>query len=93
MMMSNATLMEDCNLTDSVPNSDFFIGLFENRPSKVAAVVFSAVGWVVIVPLMFAIIVFERSSSDNKKTLLNKLVSSMYWLCLEWLFFVQVGLL
>jgi hypothetical protein len=91
--MINNTQLRCYNSTDSWSNSDFFIGLFENRPSKVAAVVFSAVGWVVIVPLVFAIIVFERSSSDNKKTLLNKLVSSMYWLCLEWLFFVQVGLL
>jgi hypothetical protein len=90
MKMSNVTQFEDCNSTDSVPNSDFFVGLFENRPSKVAAVVFSAVSWLVIVPLVYTIIIFERSSSDHKKTLLSKLVFSMYWLYLEWFFIVQV---
>jgi hypothetical protein len=90
--MSNDIQLENCSSEVPAVDSDFFAELFDNRASKVAAVVFSALCWLVIVPTVYAVIDFERASSDHKKTLLNKLMSAINWLCLEWFFIVQVRL-
>jgi hypothetical protein len=39
--------------------------------------------------LVYGIIWFERHGSDQKRTLLNKLVSSFCWSCVEWFFIIQ----
>jgi hypothetical protein len=60
------------------------------RPSKIAAVAFSGLGGLVLLPLVYFIIWYERYGSDHKRTLLNKLVSSLCWSFFEWFFIVQV---
>jgi hypothetical protein len=78
--------MEKCDiLLDDA--GDFFSGLFESRPSKVIALLFSGLGGMV---LLYSIIWYERFGSDNKRTLLNKLVSSLCWTCFEWFFSIQI---
>ena len=71
------------NTFDTDSNEDFFKGLFENRPAKISALIFNVFGACVLLPLMFGIIWYENFGSDNKRTLLNKLVASLCWSCFE----------
>ena len=70
-------------------SGDYFAGLFENRVTKLAAVTFSGIASLILLPLVYVIIWFEKFGSDNKRTLLNKLVSSVCWTCFEWFLLVQ----
>ena len=79
-----------CYYPSSENGSDFFVGLFEDRPAKLIAIIFSAVGGCLLVPLLYSIIWFEHFGSDKKRTLINKLVSSLCWTCFEWFFIVQM---
>ena len=56
---------------------DFFSGLFENRPIKVFGMVISIISSVFYVLLYYHIIWYEKFGSDKKRTILNKLVSSI----------------
>ena len=51
---------------------DYFAGLFEDRPSKIFAIVFSSLIGIVISFLIYGIIWYERFGSDNKRTLINR---------------------
>ena len=83
--------MGEANDTCSSPSDDdFFAGIFQNRPEKILAVIFSAVGGSILMPMVYGIIWYERHGSDQKRTLLNKLVSSLCWSCMEWFFIIQV---
>jgi hypothetical protein len=87
--MTNLSNMENCDIL--VDNAiDFFSGLFESRPSKVIALLFSGLGGMVLLLLLYSIIWYERFGSDNKRTLLNKLVSSLCWTCFEWFFSIRI---
>ena len=70
--------------------SDFFSGIFENRPEKIFSVIFSAIAGSILILLMYGIMWFEHHGSDLKRTLLNKLVSSLCWSGMEWFLIVQV---
>jgi len=86
--MKNSSLFENCS--DPKNGEDFFSGLLENRPTKFFAITFSLVGGCLILPLVYCIIWFEKFGSDNKRTLLNKLVSSLCLTCFEWFLIVQM---
>ena len=75
---------------DEDSGGDFFSGIFENRPEKIISIIFSAVGGSILMPLVYGIIWFEHHGSDLKRTLLNKLVSSLCWSCMEWFFIIQL---
>jgi hypothetical protein len=49
----------------------------------------SVLGIIILLPLIYSIIWFERYGSDNKRPLLNKLVSSICWLGVFWFLVVQ----
>jgi hypothetical protein len=85
--MSNVS--ESCPFLELEDGQDFFSGLFENRPSKLAFVFSSIVGGLVLLPMVYSIIWYERYGSDTKRTMLNKFVSSLCWTCFEY-FVVQV---
>ena len=87
---TNQSNLENCNITIDNNKEDFFTGLFENRPSKTFAVIFSCLGGSIVLSLLYSIIWYERFGSDNKRTLLNKLVSSLCWTCFEWFFSIQI---
>jgi hypothetical protein len=80
--------MENCTILGN--DNDFFAGVFENRPSKIMAVIFSVLGELALLTLLYSNIWYERFGSDNKRTLLNKLVSSLCWTGFEWFFFIQI---
>ncbi len=88
--MANET-KEYFNISNSTANFqvDYFEGLYENRPSKIAAVAFSIIAAIIILPLVYFIIWFEKYGSDQKRTFLNKMVSSLCWTCIEWFAIIQ----
>ena len=52
----------------------YFSGLFENRPAKFVSITLSVVFICVSSVLAYSIIWYERYGTDNKRTLMNKLV-------------------
>jgi hypothetical protein len=85
---ASMTISENCSISGS--ETDFFSGIFENRPSKFVAVAFSGLVGLFLLPLVYSIIWYERFGSDNKRTLINKLVASLCWTCFEWYFSIQM---
>ena len=84
----NDTCLLPSNVIDI--GGDYFSGIFENRAEKIFSVIFSAIGGSILVLLGFGIIWFEQHGSDLKRTMLNKLVSSVCLTCMEWFFIIQV---
>ena len=68
----------------NLSNVDIFGGLFENRPSKILAIVFSFLSTSFAIFLFYGIVWFERFGTDNKRTLINKLVSSQCWSAIQY---------
>ena len=66
------------NSTNTSTN-DYFSQLFENRSSKIIGVILTWLSICVYIPLLYSIIYYEKFGSDKKRTVLNKLVSSICW--------------
>ena len=80
----------NCSYQQVSNDSNFFQGLYDHKFSQTISVVFSTVGSFTLIPLLYGIIWYERYGSDNKRTLLNKFVSSLCWACLEYILFCQI---
>ena len=63
---------------------EVFSGLFQNRPSKIFSLAFSFLTTSLAIFLFYGIIWFERFGTDNKRTLINKLVSSQCWSAIQY---------
>jgi len=61
-------------------SNDFFVGLVENRISKISSVIFSALGSYLCIGMLYSIIWYEKFGSDSKRTLINRLFV-YFWLC------------
>ena len=70
-------------------NSDFFHGLFENRSSKVAAIIFSFIGSCSITLLTLYIDWYNKYSKDAKHTVASKLYSYAWLWALAWILTAQ----
>jgi len=70
-----ATVIASCNMT----NEEIFCGVFENRPSKFVAIAISAILTLLRTFMLLGMIWYERFGSDNHRTLMNKLLSSVCW--------------
>ena len=70
-------------------SNDFFSGLFEDRPIKTIGVVSAVASGFVYIPMFVGIVWFERFGSDKKRTILNKLVSSICYLGIFYLIVLQ----
>jgi hypothetical protein len=70
-------------------NDDPFRGLFENRPSRILSLIFSSVSIPIICWLFYGIIWYERFGTDNKRTLMNKLVAANCWSFIQTFLFCQ----
>ena len=90
--MTNQTVCQvpDDSNNNTATSTDYFAAVFESRVSKISAVSFSAVAGLILLPLVYVIIWFERFGSNLKRTFLNKMVSALCWTCFEWFFIVQV---
>ncbi len=71
-------------------NESFFCGAFESRASKTALVVASSFLSLFDIALLYGAIWYEHFGTDNKRTLLNRLFTSLCWLCMASIF---IGLL
>ena len=70
-------------------SSDFFDGLFENRPIKTVGVFLSVASSLLYILIFYSIIWYENFGSDKKRTILNKLVSSICTCAILWFLIVQ----
>jgi hypothetical protein len=66
---------------------DSYSALFVNNSFKTAAVTFSIVSMVIVTPLLFGIILFERNK--HHRTLINQLMASTVWTATLWNLTVQ----
>ena len=64
-----------CNMR----NEPLYCGVFEDRPSKFAGLIISAILVLVNMRLFLGMIWYERFGSVNRRTLMNKLFASLCW--------------
>jgi hypothetical protein len=80
----------EANNSSATIGIDFFQGLFENRPSKIAGVTLASCLTVITVLATSGIIWFERFGSDLRRIFINRMVSSVCWSILAWFLFIQI---
>ena len=59
------------------------------QTSLVASVILCITGSIILIPMVYGIIWYEKYGSNQKCTLINKLVSSLCWSCFEWFIAIQ----
>jgi hypothetical protein len=79
-----------CMYQQDVNSSNFFQGFYDPKLSNTLSVIFSTVGTLLLIPLLYGIIRYEKYGSNNKRTLLNKFVSAWCWASIEYLLLCQV---
>jgi hypothetical protein len=67
---------------------DFFCDLFQNRFSKILAIIFATVSAPFIILALWGIIWYERYGHDTQRTIINKLYSSLCWVGIEFIILV-----
>lgn len=77
--------------TDPDISEKCFSGLYQNRPSKFILIAVSILFSFANVVMSWGIIWYERFGSDNRRTLMNKLVSSVSIRMMEWMLVCQIG--
>ena len=85
----NSTVRATTCLTakDAVEKS--YPELFETTPTKISIVTVSILLCVVNLYLTSGIMCYERFSSDNRRTLMNRLVASICLVMIKWIFLCQ----
>jgi len=78
-MCSNEPAILDFNLPYNTSNETIFSGMFKNRPSKIAAISISAFLLLANIVIWYGAIWFEHFGSDHKRTLVNKMFTSLCW--------------
>ena len=86
-MEQNLTDNSTCN--NELENEKYFCGLFQNRPVKTILVICCVLFSLQNIALSIGLIWFERFGSDKRRTLLNKLVSSLCYRILQWVIICQ----
>ena len=71
------------NVTSNHDNQNSFDGLLHNRISKILSVIFSFLTVPLVVALFYGIVWYERFGTDNKRTLINKLLASQCWASIQ----------
>ena len=70
--------------------SDFFSGVYETRLSKTCFEVFAIISIPIVIVLSYSIIWYEHYGQDAKRTIVNKIFSSMCWICIEYSLLVSI---
>ena len=65
-------------------NHNSFDELYRNRMSKILSILFSFTTAPFVVALFYGIVWYERYGTDNKRTLINKLVASQCWAFIQY---------
>ena len=68
---------------------DFFSGLFQNRPSKYVSLSFSLPFSYIAMFLIYFIIWHGKHGSDARKTIINLLITTCWWVPFLWMFVIQ----
>ena len=71
-------------------NHNSFDELYRNRMSKILSILFSFTTAPFIVALFYGIVWYERYGTDNKRTLINKLVASQCWAFIQYYSVLQI---
>ena len=79
-----------CKMNSTSSNSeDFFKFIMENSAVRNASLVF-CIGSMIVQPiLLYTLIWYDKFSSDQKRTFINMLNSSICWLSIEYIIIVQ----
>ena len=75
------------------PDDQAYCGLYQSRFSKWAAIVMSLILISVDVLMFYGIIWFERFGTDQRRTLMNKLLTSVCWIVIGQLFLPLLDIL
>jgi hypothetical protein len=65
--------------------------LFENSPTKIVVILFSVIFTSFNIILPYGVVWYERFGTDNKRTLMNKLVSNVCWTLIQFVLICQTG--
>ena len=60
-------------IEDFQMDSDYFAGVYENRPFKVFAIILSIVGSIIVLPFLLGTIWNERFGCEEKRTVINNI--------------------
>jgi hypothetical protein len=82
-MVDNKSQSQLLNLMTFGHKEGFYVGLMADNFPKVSSNVFSIVSTLFSLLAFYGIIWFERFGSDEKRTLINMLTSSVCWLAIE----------
>ena len=78
--INNITLDQSNGLAEcSRTNEEVYCGLLEHRASKFVILTAAAILIILNMGLLLGLIWYERYGSDNRRTLMNKLFSSLCW--------------
>ena len=83
----NNVLKNYSNLDSNHENS--FKKLYENNAIKISMVCISVPLSIIVITLSYGIIWYEKFGTDQKRTMINKLVASFSWIWFEWYLFAQ----
>ena len=78
------------NMNTTPDNHNSFDELYRNRMSKILSILFSFTTAPFIVALFYGIVWYERYGTDNKRTLINKLVASQCWAFIQYFSVLQI---
>lgn len=70
-------------LTTTQATSEFFEGIFENRQSKIFFICLAIITIPVSLTLNYSVIWYERFGQDDKRTIVNRIFSSLCWTGIE----------
>lgn len=71
-------------------NSDNIYLIYEPQWSKTCGIIISLMSTLVLLPLFYSIIWYEKYASNSNQTFLNKIVASICFACIFWLLFAQL---
>jgi len=79
--LSDLPILNDTNSSTSFdpPSKDFYLGLFQFKLSKIMSILSACTILPFDIALFYGIIWYERFGTDNRRTLMNKLLTSLSW--------------
>ena len=79
----SSAVISNCS-TAMAEHEKCFKNLYKSNATKIAIIFISLLSTVLLLVLSYGVIWFERFGNDHKRTLMNKLVSSLCWFLMEW---------
>ena len=68
----------------NITSTDYFAIAFQNSPLKTCTLTITIICLIILIPTGYGIIWFEHYGSDKKRTLINRLFSSLCWTSLQY---------